>query len=519
MDDMLIPMKRLCFSALAVLVALVVGVLAVGPGSMPAEAQTEPVVLNTSTSGCNATSGGYYIGELEVPQQQYDVYVRLGKRGQQATATAYVRADATSTTCQRIGSVDASGDEWRLLGSWTSSAVDAKTIFQLSSSALNGSPDANRPALMLVDTKNPLCRPTVECQVSVAGSEGYVRPSGTLLNEDSLQVVRVRNPASDTVKRVDYYVDNQIKYSTAGLESFDLRYVSSNDQSLLRVITYESGQRVFLPSTVPDDFADSFMGFLFRFAHFNPKVVLALSIAASLALGLVAVLLVLHWLHRRHRYRIDHGLEAEHGVTMVTDANRTKLERRNHSIQFIQHVFAISGILLIVIVFAGLLNGFLVQAATVSGASMETTYRDGDKVLVNKVPRTWGALRSREYVPKRGDVVVVKPVFGTADLTQGEPQGSYIVKRVVALPGERVVVKDGRITVFNAQYPQGFNPDQNVPWQDNVQFSDAAAELIEITLGASELFVSGDNRPASVDSRYNGPVRTQNVVGTVSLKF
>lgn len=512
-------MKRLCFSALAVVIALVVGVLSIGPGSMPAEAQTAPVVLNTSTSGCNATSGGYYIGELEVPQQQYDVYVRLGKRGQQAPATAYVRTSAASETCQRIGSANASGDEWRRLGSWTPSAVGDKTIFQLSSSALNGSPDANRPALMLVDTKDPLCRPTVECQVSVAGSTGYVRPSGTLLNEDSLHVVRVRNPASEAVKKVDYYVDNQIKYSTTGLEPFDLRYVSSNDQSLLRVITYESGQRVFLPSTVPKDYTDSFIGFLFRFAHFNPKVVIALKIAISLAIGLAIVLLGLQWLHRRYRYRINHGLASEHGVTTITDANRTKLEQRNHSILFIQHVFMVSGILLVVIAFAGLINGFFAQAATVTGSSMETTYRNGDKVLVNKVPKTWGSLRSREYVPKRGDVVVVKPVFGVADLTQGDPSGTYIVKRVIALPGERVVVKNGRITVFNAQFPQGFNPDQNVSWQKNVQFSDTSNEFIEVTLGASELFVSGDNRPASVDSRYNGPVRTQNVIGTVSLKF
>lgn len=516
---MLIAMKRLYFPVFIILFALVTGFVAAIPGSMPAEAQSQPEVLNISTSGCNSTSSGYYIGELEVPQQQYDVYVRLGKRGQQASATAYVRTSASSETCQRIGSANASGDEWRLLGSWSPATQGDKTIFQLSSSALNSSPDANRPALMLVSSKDPLCRPTAECEVSLDGSKGYVRPGGTLLNQDSLHVVRAINPTQDAVKKVDYYVDNQIKYSQATLQPFDLRYASHDSQALLRVVTYESGQRVFLPSTVPEDFKDSFVGFLFRFAHFNPKVVMSLKIALCLALGFAVLLLWLKWLHRRRRYRVDHGLASEHAATTITNANRSKVHQRLSSMLFIQHVFAISGILLLVIAFVAIINGYFLQAATVSGRSMETTYHDGDRVFINKVPKTWGSLRNREYVPKRGDVVVVRPVFGTADLTVGDPAGTYIVKRVIALPGERVVVKEGKITVYNQAHPEGFNPDANAPWQKSMQPSMNIEEYVDVTLDPSELFVSGDNRPASVDSRYNGPVRTQNVVGTVAFGF
>ncbi|MGB4759457.1 MAG: signal peptidase I [Candidatus Saccharimonadales bacterium] len=513
-------MKRLYFYGFVILFALVAGFVVAIPNPMQAETQSQADISNdVLASGCNATSSGYYIGELEVPRQQYDVYVRLGKRGQQAPATAYVRTSADSEMCQRIGSVDASGDEWRLLGSWSPLSQSGKTIFQLSSSALYSSPDANRPALMLVDAKNPLCRPTTECEVSLDGIKGYVRPGGTLLDEDSLHVVRTINPDQDMVKRVDYYVDNQIKYSEASLQPFDLRYASHDSQALLRVVTYESGQRVFLPSTVPDDFNDSFVSFLFRFVHFNPKVVTALQIAISLAIGMAALLLWLKLAHRRHRYRVDHGLVMERPATTLTSANRTSVNQRVHSMLFIQHILAISGILLSVIAFVAVVNGYFLQAATVSGSSMETTYHDGDKVFVNKTTKTWNVLRSREYVPKRGDVVVVQPVFGTADLTVGEPSGSYIVKRVIALPGERVVVKDGRITVYNQAHPEGFNPDTNVPWQKNVQASTNTQEHVDVTLDASELFVSGDNRPASVDSRYNGPVRTQNVVGTVTFGF
>ena len=104
-------------------------------------------------------------------------------------------------------------------------------------------------------------------------------------------------------------------------------------------------------------------------------------------------------------------------------------------------------------------------------------------------------------------VVAVRPSLTAHDTSE------LIVKRVIGLPGERVTVKGDVITVYNAATPSGFSPDAGRSYHP-IGRSDQSLD-IDITLGVDELFVVGDNRPVSIDSRDTGPVKISDVVGLV----
>lgn len=151
------------------------------------------------------------------------------------------------------------------------------------------------------------------------------------------------------------------------------------------------------------------------------------------------------------------------------------------------------------------------QSYEVDGQSMETTLQNNDRLLVNKLPKTWARIKKSEYIPNRGDIIIFDQE-GFASST-GEKQ---LIKRVIGLPGERVVVKNDKITVYNDQNPQGFNPDKA-----NIYNVDAevTAGMIDVVVPAGHVFVCGDNRNNSLDSRYFGPISAQHIIGKLSLRI
>src|SRR5690606_1749638 len=96
------------------------------------------------------------------------------------------------------------------------------------------------------------------------------------------------------------------------------------------------------------------------------------------------------------------------------------------------------------------------RSYNVVGPSMETTMYTGDRLIVNRIPVTVAAIQGKSYVPKRGQIIVFENPHYSQDRDD-----QYIVKRVIAFPGERVVLENGKYTVYNAEFPQGFNPDDS----------------------------------------------------------
>ena len=170
------------------------------------------------------------------------------------------------------------------------------------------------------------------------------------------------------------------------------------------------------------------------------------------------------------------------------------------------------GILTTALVVALLMITFVFRSYQVDGPSMETTLHNADKLIIWKMPRTWARLTHHAYIPGRGDVVI----FNMTDLSAcGQNGPKQLIKRVIALPGERVVVKNGAYTVYNQANPKGFDPDKTLPYGNNIP---TTSGNIDIILAANQLFVSGDNRPDSCDSRAFGPISADQIIGKLAVR-
>jgi signal peptidase I len=139
---------------------------------------------------------------------------------------------------------------------------------------------------------------------------------------------------------------------------------------------------------------------------------------------------------------------------------------------------------------------FIAQPFVVDGASMDPTFADGEYLIVDELTYHFKS-------PERGSVLIFKyPI---------DPR-KYFIKRVIGLPGETVSIKDGQVTVVNAENPEGITLEE--PY---VEFE--RNETATFVLGDGEYFVMGDNRAGSADSRLWGPVPDGNIVGRPVLRL
>jgi signal peptidase I len=144
---------------------------------------------------------------------------------------------------------------------------------------------------------------------------------------------------------------------------------------------------------------------------------------------------------------------------------------------------------------------------------MEKTMYTGDRLIVNRIPVTLSQLQNKQYIPERGQVIVFKnPNFslGTTD--------EFVVKRVIAFPGERVTVKEGVVTVYNSEHPEGFRPDDN----NGGEPGSPTSGDVDTVVAKETLFVMGDHREGqySCDSRgCMGTIPYYDVVGPVGLRI
>lgn len=177
-----------------------------------------------------------------------------------------------------------------------------------------------------------------------------------------------------------------------------------------------------------------------------------------------------------------------------------------------RELFSTVGILLTALLVALFIIAFVFRSYQVDGPSMENTLQNNDKLIIWKVPRSWARLTQHDYIPKRGDVIV----FSESGLSQfGQDDTKQLIKRVIGLPGDRVVVRDGKFTIYNGTHPKGFNPDATLPYGKNIP---PTPGNVDVTLGTHQLFVSGDNRPDSLDSRAFGPINSDQVIGKLVLR-
>jgi signal peptidase I len=152
--------------------------------------------------------------------------------------------------------------------------------------------------------------------------------------------------------------------------------------------------------------------------------------------------------------------------------------------------------LALAVVISVVLNLFVVQVTEVRQSSMETTLEQDDRVLVSKLDFHFAP-------PRPGDIVVFDPPIPGATIP--------FVKRVIAVGGDTVDLRDGDVFV-NGRIVE-------IPQARGRTLSQAGPVTYPFTVPDGQVFVMGDNRTFSSDSRTFGPVPVQNIIGKVIIRF
>lgn len=143
----------------------------------------------------------------------------------------------------------------------------------------------------------------------------------------------------------------------------------------------------------------------------------------------------------------------------------------------------------------GLVRYFLFKPFYVKGQSMEPSFYEHEYLIVDE-------LTYRFRNPEHGEVVVFRSP------TQ---EGDYLLKRVIAVPGERVKIEDNKVVIYNEDHPEGVVLDE-------YYLTEETPGSVMYTLGTDQYFVLGDNRDASYDSRRFGPVGRDTIVGRAFIR-
>ncbi|MGM0890105.1 MAG: signal peptidase I [Bacillota bacterium] len=156
--------------------------------------------------------------------------------------------------------------------------------------------------------------------------------------------------------------------------------------------------------------------------------------------------------------------------------------------------------LLIAIILVFIIRTFFISPIVVEGASMNPTLQDQDRMIVTKIGE-----------PKRFDIIVFHA-----------PENKDYIKRVIGLPGDRIEYKDDILYVNGKAYEEPYLDEYNKqnmfgPLTESFTLKDTPVGSETVPKG--QLFVMGDNRRQSKDSRHIGAVPMEKVVGSTKIVY
>ncbi len=146
--------------------------------------------------------------------------------------------------------------------------------------------------------------------------------------------------------------------------------------------------------------------------------------------------------------------------------------------EILSYIFVIIAVLLI--------KEFIITPIKVNGNSMNDTLKNNDIMILDKISYRFTAI-------KRFDIVVIK--------THNE----FIIKRVIGLPGDTVTYKNNQLYINGEEVQENFKPKKTEDF------------ILEEKIPENYYFVLGDNRPDSLDSRYIGFIKKEDILGKTSL--
>ncbi|HEX2946610.1 MAG TPA: signal peptidase I [Clostridia bacterium] len=163
-------------------------------------------------------------------------------------------------------------------------------------------------------------------------------------------------------------------------------------------------------------------------------------------------------------------------------------KKKNEALDWFIHIA-------IAIILGVLIVTFVAQRTIVYDISMQPNFVEGDNLLVEKLGYRFGDLH-------RGDIVIVKM----------PDTDRKLIKRLVAVEGDRVQVKDGKLYVNGKQFLIGLPVEPETPVGDLPEYTD-------LTLKKGQAYVLGDNRPYSQDCTEFGPIQKDEIVGRAVFRF
>lgn len=163
-------------------------------------------------------------------------------------------------------------------------------------------------------------------------------------------------------------------------------------------------------------------------------------------------------------------------------------------------IFDFTELVLVTLSIILLCSLFLFRQTVVAGGSMEGTLSDGERLLISDF----------FYTPKAGDVVVVQIEDDIADAYAELERNEAIIKRVIATEGQTVAVIGGVVYVDGAPLKEDY------VLRDGY---DSRADMAPVTVSEGHIFLMGDHRNSSLDSRYFGEVDERTVIGKVLFRI
>jgi signal peptidase I len=148
-------------------------------------------------------------------------------------------------------------------------------------------------------------------------------------------------------------------------------------------------------------------------------------------------------------------------------------------------------VVLAIILYFGI--SFAVQAVHVEGLSMYATLDDNDYLIANKIDY-------RLHPPQRGDIIILRPPTDNS---------KDFIKRVIALPGEKLLIRDGIVYINGHKLDEPYLPEAWTTLNNPAPWSVGDGAVIP----ANDYFVMGDNRNRSQDSRIFGPISRDRIDG------
>lgn len=164
-------------------------------------------------------------------------------------------------------------------------------------------------------------------------------------------------------------------------------------------------------------------------------------------------------------------------------------------------IYIVSSILLVTVALVIIkpIRSFVVMPFYMKGESMEPTYKNNDYLIVNEFNKQFN----------RGDVVIFR---------DSKQENNYLIKRIIAIPGEKVVLKNGEVFITKNGSSNEIKLEEPYLPTNTKTFDATSTSNIVTTLKDNEYYMLGDNRTKSKDSRVLGPINNSQFLGKIWFK-